>query len=72
MPAGRWLQLAGRVLIGSLAGFVFIPAALFGYLRRAFNGQQEVPEEYRERLNGYQLTALAAIVLIIGLLIYFI
>ncbi|MCO6488967.1 MAG: methyltransferase domain-containing protein [Phaeodactylibacter sp.] len=71
MTVGRWLQLVGRVLIGSLAGFVFIPAALFGYLRRVFGGQQDdVPEEYRERLNGYQIAALAVIVLVIGLAIY--
>ncbi len=70
MTVARWLQLAGRVLIGSLAGFVFIPAALFGYLRRAFSGQEDVPEEYREQLNGYQITALAVIALIIGLVIY--
>lgn len=70
MTAGRWLQLAGRVLIGSLAGFIFIPAALFGYLRSAFRGQKDVPEEYRERLNAYQITALAVIVLIIALIIY--
>lgn len=70
MTAGRWLQLAGRVLIGSLAGFVFIPAALFGYLRRAFSSQEDVPEEYRERLNGYQIAALAVIAVVIGLVIY--
>ncbi|MCB0558042.1 MAG: methyltransferase domain-containing protein [Lewinellaceae bacterium] len=69
MTTGRWLQLAGRVLIGSLAGFIFIPAALFGYIRSAFGGQTDVPEEYRERLNGYQLAALVVIILIIGLVI---
>ena len=72
MTLVRWLQLAGRVLIGSLAGFVFIPAALFGYLRRAFSRQEDVPEEYREQLNRYQVTALVVIVLIIGLVIYLI
>lgn len=69
---GRQFQLAGRVMIGSLAGFLFIPAALFGYLRRAFSGQQDMPEEYRERLNGYQVAALAVIILIMGLVIYLI
>ncbi|MCB0593973.1 MAG: methyltransferase domain-containing protein [Lewinellaceae bacterium] len=70
MTPARWLQLAGRVLIGSLAGFVFIPAALFGYIRGAFSGQKGVPEEYRERLNGYQITALVAITIVIVLVIY--
>jgi MPBQ/MSBQ methyltransferase len=64
MTLGRRLRLIWRVLVGSLAGFVFIPAALWGYLRAAGRG------EARERLNAYQLTALAVIALLLaGLLI---
>lgn len=61
MTVGRSLQLLWRVLLGSLAGFIFIPAALFGYLRNAFRRTEPVPEEYRERLNGYQVFALLAV-----------
>lgn len=65
MTLGRALQLFWRVLIGSLAGFIFIPAALFGYLRRVFAPQDNIPEQYRERLNFHQILAL---LLILGLL----
>lgn len=58
MTLGRSLLLFWRVLIGSLAGFVFIPLALFGYLRNSFNKKEKLPEEYRERLNIYQIIAL--------------
>lgn len=64
----RWLQLIGRVIIGSTAGFIFIPIALFGYLQRSFdNKQEDVPEEYRERLNEYQIGAL--IIMIVALIL---
>ncbi len=66
MSLGRRLQLFWRVLVGSTAGFIFIPAALIGYLRQAFGPKQEIPEKYREGLNGYQLGALLVIVLVIG------
>lgn len=61
MTPGRSLKLIWRVLIGSIAGFVFIPIALFGYLRNAFGGQKDVPEAYREKLNAYQISALIII-----------
>lgn len=63
----RSLQLIGRVLLGSLAGFVFIPIALVGYLRNSFAAKEDLPEEYRERLNPYQLGAL----LLIGVLLLY-
>ena len=56
----RNLLLAGRVLAGSLAGFLFIPAALFGYLF-SIGKQRHVPAEYRERLNIYQISVLILI-----------
>lgn len=57
----RNLQIFGRVMLGSVAGFAFIPIALFGYLRSVFSPQEDVPEEHRERLNKYQITALLAV-----------
>ena len=72
MSLGRRLQLFWRVLVGSTAGFIFIPAALLGYLRQAFGPRQQVPEQYREGLNGYQTGALLVIGLIIGGLLWWI
>jgi MPBQ/MSBQ methyltransferase len=66
----RNLKLIGRVLVGSTAGFVFIPIALFGYLKNTFASKEELPEEYRERLNGYQIGALLLVVGLIGYLIF--
>lgn len=65
----RWLQLIGRVIIGSLAGFLFIPIALFGYLQRSFdNNKEDIAEEYRERLNEYQIGALIVIIILLILI----
>lgn len=62
----RWLQLAGRVLIGSLAGFIFIPIALAGYLQRSLSQDDDyVPDEYQERLNEYQVGALVVILVVV-------
>ncbi len=69
---GLWraLQLFGRVVIGSIAGFIFIPVALFGYLRNSFTSQEHIAPEYRERLNGYQITALVVLfALLIALIV---
>ena len=66
----RTLMLIGRVLIGSLAGFVFIPIALFGYLKNTFASKEDLPEEYRERLNGYQIGALILVIALIVFLIF--
>src|SRR5690349_17782078 len=59
----RNLIIFWRVLIGSLAGFLFIPIALLGYLF-SIGKQRDVPHEYREKLNAYQVTAL---IIILGL-----
>lgn len=70
MTFWRWIQLVGRVVIGSLAGFIFIPVAMIGYAQRAFDvNQEDLPEEYREGLNAYQIGALLVIVLLVILLI---
>lgn len=66
MTFGRWVQLIVRVIVGSTAGFIFIPVALVGYLQRAFDSNQEdVPEEYKERLNAYQIGALIVVLVLI-------
>lgn len=61
---GRRLQMWGRVLLGSLAGFVFIPIALLGSLWSALTGQKG------PALNRQQITALVAVALFIVLLIW--
>ena len=70
MSIFRWLKLIGRLFLGSLAGFLFIPAALWGYFKRSFGKQEQVPEAYRERLNTYQITALLIVIGLIGWLVY--
>ncbi|MFT5167150.1 MAG: MPBQ/MSBQ methyltransferase [Saprospiraceae bacterium] len=68
---GRVLMMIGRMLLGSLAGFIFIPIALLGYLRNSFRAKEKLPEEYRERLNGYQIMALLVIgVIVVSLMAY--
>ena len=73
MTVFRWLTMVFRVIIGSLAGFLFIPAALFGYIFMAFDKRDHIPKEYRERLNGQQITALViSMALIVGLIYWII
>lgn len=72
MTLGRWFKLAGRVLVGSLAGFLFIPVALVGYLRNIFSPNKNVPEHYRERLNANQIVALLLILAAVALLIWWV
>jgi len=62
MTMGRRVQLIGRVLLGSLAGFAFIPAALFGYLKAAIQGREGAS---LEALNRYQI----AVLLLIGIVL---
>ncbi len=69
MGPGRRLLMIFRVLIGSLAGFLFIPAALLGYVRMAFTDQSHIPETERERLNRHQIVALLITAVLILLLI---
>ena len=53
----RPLQIFWRVLIGSLAGFIFIPVALFGYFTNIFRkDDKNLSPQYQERLNKQQLT----------------
>jgi MPBQ/MSBQ methyltransferase len=72
LTLGRRLQMIGRVLIGSAAGFLFIPAALFGYVRQSLGGKKDAPAEYREKLNPYQISALLIIVGLIAGLVWLI
>jgi MPBQ/MSBQ methyltransferase len=67
MSFGRKVQLFFRVIIGSLAGFFFIPGALIGYLF-AIGKQNHLPKEQREKLNAYQISVLV----ILGLLLLFV
>ncbi len=69
MTFTRWLQLIWRVIIGSTAGFIFIPGALLGYIANAFSKGPKDPPEYREGLNGYQIAVLVFVSLLIGLII---
>ncbi len=70
MNLQRWLQLIWRVVVGSAAGFIFIPIALLGYLGRAFRKEQrQLSPAYREHLNGYQIGALLFILALLLLLI---
>lgn len=64
----RSLKMIGRVLIGSIAGFIFIPVALIGHLKNAFGKKSNEP---REKLNQYQITASIILMLILFTLIYF-
>lgn len=57
---GRQLLLIGRVLLGSIAGFFFIPIALLGYLWSSLNGRSEQALTQQQRI---------ALLLISGLLI---
>lgn len=68
----RPFQIFWRVLIGSLAGFLFIPVAFIGYLKNSFRKKENIPDHYKERLNGYQLTMLFIIVALIPLIIWLI
>ena len=72
MTLGRALKLAWRVLIGSLAGFLFIPIALAGYLQNIFSSKADIPPQYRERLNRHQIVALIVIAAVVGLLLWLI
>jgi len=65
----RPLQIFWRVLIGSLAGFIFIPVALFGYFTNLFRRDKNIEPQYREKLNKEQSIALIFIAFIITLTI---
>jgi MPBQ/MSBQ methyltransferase len=60
MTLGRQLKMIGRVLLGSIGGFIFIPIALLGYLYSALSGNPT-----RKSLNRHQIIALLIILAII-------
>ncbi len=66
------LQVFWRVLIGSLAGFIFIPIALLGYLGNAFRKNPRLPKQYQERLNMHQIVAIAITLGLAALVIWLI
>ena len=57
MSLGRGVLLAGRVVIGSAAGFLFIPMALVASITAPLRGIDKTPEP----LNQHQKVALAAV-----------
>ncbi len=57
MSLGRGLLLAGRVMVGSAAGFIFIPMALVASITAPLRGIDKTPEP----LNKHQKVALAAV-----------
>ncbi len=57
MGFGRSILMFFRVLIGSLAGFIFIPIALVGFLVN-IGGQKDVRPDLRETLNTEQIIVL--------------
>ncbi len=60
MTVARTALMIGRVALGSLAGFIFIPIALVGYLVHG-DRQKHLPPEMRETLNTEQKTVLGAL-----------
>ncbi|TXB67984.1 methyltransferase domain-containing protein [Phaeodactylibacter luteus] len=66
----RSFLLGARVILGSLAGFFFIPAALIGQLRLSISGQGHLPPEEREHLNTYQKRALLFIAGAVALAVF--
>lgn len=70
MSLERRLLMMVRIIVGSAAGFVFIPIALMGYLVNSFRKQDDRPQEYIERLNGYQVAVVVLIFLILGIIVY--
>jgi MPBQ/MSBQ methyltransferase len=60
MTFGRRLKMVGRVIIGSIGGFIFIPIALLGYLYSALSG-----DPAKKSLNRHQIIALLILVAII-------
>jgi len=62
---GRGMMLAGRVLLGSAAGFIFIPMALLASVTAPMRGI----EADREPLNAHQKLALATVGVVAAVLI---
>ncbi|MGB3546986.1 MAG: methyltransferase domain-containing protein [Saprospiraceae bacterium] len=64
----RTLTTVGRVVVGSLAGGLFIPIALVGYVRQSLTPpRDETPVARTERLNRYQTNALIGIGAAVGI-----
>ena len=65
MTVARRMQLAGRVLVGSFFGLLFIPMALVGHVKSMGYRARSIPPQDREKLNVQQL---AALVIMVGIL----
>ena len=61
-PGGS-LLLLGRLVVGSIAGFLFIPIAIVGFAQKALTGgvQPIKPTHQREGLNVHQIGVLAGL-----------
>ncbi len=67
-PVLNTLTTVGRVVIGSLAGGLFIPIALVGYVQRSLAAPEgETEADRTERLNRYQTGALIGIGAAVGI-----
>ena len=57
------LMLLGRLVVGSVAGFLFIPIAIVGFAQKALTGgvQPVKPHHRKEGLNVHQIGVLAGI-----------
>ena len=66
------LMLIGRLVVGSVAGFLFIPIAIVGFAQKALSGgvQPIRPHHQKEGLNVHQIGVLAGLgMLAIALLV---
>ncbi len=69
LTLSRAVLLGGRVVVGSVAGFLCIPIALVGYARAALSAPRE-EELPREPLNGYQKGVLAGLAVVVVVLVW--
>lgn len=68
MSFGRKILMWIRVIIGSIAGFIFIPIALVGYLI-SIGTQKGVKPRWRETLTRQQVIVLGGIAILVVLLV---
>ena len=66
------LMLIGRLVVGSVAGFLFIPIAIVGFAQKALTGgvQPIKPTHKKEGLNVHQIGVLAGLGVVAAVLIF--
>lgn len=67
---GGGIRFLGRLAAGSLAGFLFIPMALWGHFRSWVSGESRAAGDAAPRLTPHQRAALAVLAGIIALTIW--